>query len=75
MLYAKSKCTGGRTMEIKKELQHIAEYQNSILPHHQRKTEEAIKIIVNNAIEAYDKQTFDFKSFVRLNLYKNGKIE
>ena len=60
-------------MEIKKELQHIAEYQNSILPHHQRKTEEAIKIIVNNAIEAYDKQTFDFKSFVRLNLYKNGK--
>ena len=32
-------------MEINKELKHIAEYQNSILPRHQKRTEEAVEII------------------------------
>lgn len=60
-------------MEINKELRRIAEYQNSILPRHEKKTEETIGVIVNDAINAWEKQTFDFKSFVRLNLNQNGK--
>lgn len=40
-------------MEINKELKHIAEYQNSILPRHQKRTEEAIEIIANDAIESF----------------------
>ena len=35
-------------MEINKELKHIAEYQNSILPRHQKRTEEAVEIIAND---------------------------
>lgn len=50
-------------MEINKELKHIAEYQNSILPRHQKRTEEAIEIIANDAIESLKNGTFDFKSF------------
>ena len=34
---------------MKKELQRIAEYQNALLPLHERKTEQAIKDIVDNA--------------------------
>lgn len=60
-------------MEINKELKRIAEYQNSILPRHEKKTEEALGVIVNDAIDAYKDQKFDFKSFVRLNLSQNGK--
>lgn len=48
-------------MEINKELKHIAEYQNSILPRHQKRTEEAIEIIANDAIESLKNGTFDFK--------------
>lgn len=35
-------------MEINKELKHIAEYQNSILPRHQKRTEEAVEIIARD---------------------------
>lgn len=60
-------------MEINKELKHIAEYQNSILPRHQKRTEEAIEIIANDAIESLKNRTFDFKSFLHLDLNQNGK--
>lgn len=60
-------------MEINKELRRIAEYQNSILPRHEKKTVEALDVIVNNAIDSYENHRFDFKSFVRLNLNQNGK--
>lgn len=60
-------------MEINKELRRIAEYQNSILPRHQKRTEEAIGIVVNDVIESLKKGTFDFKSFLRLDLNQNGK--
>ena len=60
-------------MQIEKELRRIAEYQNSILPRHEKKTEEALGVIVNDAIDAYKNQKFDFKSFVRLNLSQSGK--
>ena len=60
-------------MEINKELKHIAEYQNSILPRHQKRTEEAIEIIANDAIESLKNGTFDFKSFLHLDLNQNGK--
>ena len=60
-------------MEINKELKHIAEYQNSILPRHQKRTEEAVEIIANDAIESLKNGTFDFKSFLHLDLKKNGK--
>ena len=46
-------------MEINKELKHIAEYQNSILPRHQKRTEEAIEIIANDAIESLKNGTFE----------------
>ena len=51
-------------MEINKELKHIAEYQNSILPRHQKRTEEAIEIIANDAIESLKNGTFDFKLYM-----------
>ena len=60
-------------MEIKKELKHIAEYQNSILLRHEKKTEEAIGNIANAAIDAFENHTYDFKSFIRLSLNQNGK--
>lgn len=60
-------------MEINKELKHIAEYQNSILPRHQKRTEEAVEIIANDAIESLKNGTFDFKSFLHLDLNQNGK--
>lgn len=60
-------------MEINKELKRIAEYRNSTLLRHEKKTEEAIEIIANEAIEKYENQSFDFKSFMRLHIYKNGK--
>lgn len=60
-------------METNKELKHIAEYQNSILPRHQKRTEEAIEIIANDAIESLKNGTFDFKSFLHLDLNQNGK--
>ena len=61
-------------MEINKELKHIAEYQNSILPRHQKRTEEAIEIIANDAIESLKNGTFDFKSFLHLDLNKTESI-
>lgn len=60
-------------MEINKELQRIAEYQNSILPPHQKKTEQAIKEIVEMAIEAYEKRTYDFKSLIHMNIEQHEK--
>lgn len=45
-------------MEINKELKHIAEYQNSILPRHQKRTEEAVEIIANDAIESLKNGTY-----------------
>ena len=60
-------------MEINKELKHIAEYQNSILPRHQKRTADAIEIIVNDAIESLKNGTFNFKSFLHLDLKQNGK--
>ena len=56
-------------MEINKELKHIAEYQNSILPRHQKRTADAIEIIVNDAIESLKNGTFNFKSFLHFKLY------
>ena len=60
-------------MEINKELKRIAEYQNSILPRHEKKNEEALASIINDAINAYENRKFDFRSFMRLNLSQNGK--
>ena len=60
-------------MEINKELKRIAEYQNSILPRHQKRTAEAIDFIVNDAIESLKNGTFNFKSFLHLDLNQNGK--
>jgi len=60
-------------MEIKKELLRIVEYQNSLLPHHQKKTEDAINDIVDCVFDTYGKQTFDFKSFIHFNLKQSGK--
>ena len=53
---------------MKKELQKIAEYQNALLPLHERKTEQAIKDIVDNAEKAYIDKTYDFKNHSTLQL-------
>lgn len=53
---------------MKKELQRIAEYQNALLPLHERKTEQAIKDIIDNAEKAYIDKTYDFKNYSTLQL-------
>ena len=58
---------------MKNELQKIAEYQNALLPLHERKTEQAIKDIVDNAERSYTDKTYDFKSYSKLRLRQDGK--
>lgn len=53
---------------MKNELQKIAEYQNSLLPLHERKSEQAIKGIIDNAEKAYIDKTYDFKNYSTLQL-------
>lgn len=53
---------------MKNELQKIAEYQNALLPLHERKTEQAIKDAVDNAEKAYKDRSYNFKNYSTLKL-------
>ena len=44
-------------MNIEKEIQKIAEYQNAIIPRHERKNEQAISDILANTIASYENKT------------------
>ena len=63
----------GGCVEVKNELQKIAEYQNALLPLHERKTEQAIKDIVDNAEKAYIDKIYNFKNYSTLRLRQEGK--
>lgn len=58
---------------MKTELQKIAEYQNALLPLHDRKTEQAIRDIVDNAEKAYIDKTYNFKNYSSLQLRQGDK--
>ncbi len=60
-------------MSIQKEIQRIAEYQNVLLPRHERKSEQAIKNIVNATVVAYNRETYDFTNYTQLQLNQSGK--
>lgn len=60
-------------MDIKEELQRIAEYQNALLPRHERKSEQAIKDIIDIALTAYQNKTYDFGNYTRMLLRQDGK--
>lgn len=58
---------------MKTELKKIAEYQNALLPVHERKTEQAIKDIVDNAEKTYKDKTYNFNNLATLKLRQDGK--
>ena len=60
-------------MTIEKEITRIAEYQNALLPRHERKSEQAIKDIVVKTITAYENDAYDFSNYMRLQLRQAGK--
>lgn len=60
-------------MDIKCELQRIAEYQNSLLSKHDRLSKETIDKIVANAVDVYEKKNYNFGSYNSIQLDQNGK--
>lgn len=60
-------------MDIEKEIQRIAEYQNTLLPRHEQKGEQAVKDIVASTISAYDSETYDFTNYTKMKLRQSGK--
>jgi len=60
-------------MNIEKEIRRIAEYQNVLLPRHERKSEQAINNIVTTTITAYKSETYNFTNYNKLQLHKTGK--
>lgn len=60
-------------MNIEKEIQKIAEYQNAILPRHERKSEQAISDIVANTIASYENKTYNFAGYSKLQIHQTGK--
>ncbi len=60
-------------MNIEKEIQKIAEYQNAILPRHERKSEQAISDIVANTIASYENKTYNFADYSKLQIHQTGK--
>ncbi len=59
-------------MEIKKEIERIAEYQNAILPQHDRKSKAAIQSIINTAIYSYENSLYDFTKYSQLAIKQHG---
>lgn len=68
-----SEAFGGCIMNIEKEIQRIAEYQNALLCLHERKSEQAIKDAVDAAVAAYENETYNFAGYSRLILHQDGK--
>ena len=60
-------------MNIEKEIQKIAEYQNAIIPRHERKNEQAISDILANTIASYENKTYNFAGYSKLQLHQTGK--
>lgn len=60
-------------MNIEKEIQRIAEYQNALLPYPERKNEQSIKDIVTFTISAYNSEKYDFSNYTKLKLRQFGK--
>lgn len=61
-------------MDIFKEIKKIVEYQNSQLPKHDRKSENAINIIVDRIINDYQNNNFDFSKFTDIQIKQADKI-
>lgn len=61
-------------MDMNQEIRRIAEYQNSILPRHEKKSEQAISGIVSNAIAAYEHSCYDFTKYQTFKLKQVNKI-
>lgn len=60
-------------MEIEKELQRIAEYQNVLLPRCERKSEQAVNDVVTAAIEVCERGMYNFADYSKLQLHQTGK--
>ena len=60
-------------MNTKMELRKIAEYQNSLLPRHEKRSEKAISDIVDAAEVAFINSTYDFGNYTRMNLQQDDK--
>ena len=63
----------GQQMDIRNEIQKIAEYQNSQLPKPSKLSESAIAGVVSDALAALDEKSYDFSSFTHITLTQNGK--
>lgn len=60
-------------MNIEKEIRRIAEYQNALLPRHERKSEQAINSIVTGTIATYESEAYNFSNYSKLQLHQAGK--
>lgn len=56
-----------------KEIKRIVEYQNALLPRHERKNEQEIKDIVTATITAYENNAYDFTDYTKLQLRQASK--
>ncbi|WP_461811435.1 reverse transcriptase domain-containing protein [Faecalimonas sp.] len=61
-------------MDIKQELQRISEYQNALLPRHEKKSEQGINTIVDVAFTTYQCKTYDFSKYDSICLNQAGKL-
>lgn len=64
---------GGGIMTLTKEIRKIVEYQNSILPRHDRRSEAIVSSIVADVIQANETNTVDFSKFETVTLRQDGK--
>lgn len=61
-------------MDLNTEIRKIVEYQNSILPKHERKSKDALEMIIEEIIKAYEEKTYNFSGFVNIALKQDDKI-
>lgn len=59
--------------EIKKEIEKIIVYQNSILPKSERKNEATVSKIINDVLDDFEQKNFDFSKYISININRDGK--
>lgn len=61
-------------MEINKEIRKIVEYQNSVLPTHERRSKENIDETIEKICKEYKEKTYDFSDYTNVPLRQVDKI-
>ena len=61
-------------MSLNREIRKIVEYQNSLLLKYDRKSKEALEIIIEGINKSYLDKTYDFSRFTNIRLKQDNKI-